>query len=87
MLCLSHTLEHRAIAGEHHHDEGDAAGATVELVILSFAAAFMAAAVGGCLRSQGPRSIVRPTIVTWVPSPVPTPTARAGPVVLGVSRT
>lgn len=87
MLCLSHTLEHRAIAGDQHHDEGDTAGATVQVVILGLAAAFIAAATAGGRRFRCPLRIAREIVLDWTPDPVLTPMARAGPIVLGISRT
>lgn len=84
--CLAHSVEHDALAGAHHHEEGDAAAGTIELVLIALGGALLAA-VGGLYRR--PSSWSAHLTVNYVPvaSRSVTPKSRAGPLFLGVLRT
>lgn len=86
LLSLVHTLNHDAIAGPDHHEEGDAAGSMVELALVVLGSVLLAAAAVGFAGrpASWAVAILQPR---RKPHREVIPKSRAGPVVLGVLRT
>ncbi len=82
LLSLAHTFNHELLAGADHHQEGDAAGSTIALVLGVIGGLLGIAALAAVLRLRRPGLIRR---ISLAPAPTTAradrglPRARAGP--------
>jgi hypothetical protein len=87
LVSLTHGIEHDFIAGDDHHEEGDAADqGVIEFILLALAGTLLA--VGGVFRRPSQRDAIRvfEPSSALKSSPVFAPESRAGPSVLCVFR-